>query len=72
MTTKNRVGKRIRERRLAFGLTQAQLSELSGITQGHISQLEKGERVPTVATLRKLRDALVVDDAEFMLWVDAA
>ncbi|MBA2557902.1 MAG: helix-turn-helix transcriptional regulator [Chloroflexi bacterium] len=72
MTATNRLGKRIKARRQELNMTQVQLAEVSGITQGHISQLEKGERGPTLATLRKLRSALAVEDSEFLMWLDVA
>jgi transcriptional regulator with XRE-family HTH domain len=37
------VGKIIRERRQAQGLTQKELAELVGITQGHLSRIEQGK-----------------------------
>jgi predicted transcriptional regulator len=40
--------------RCESGLTQKQLSELSGIAQGDISKLEKGKSNPSVRTLQKL------------------
>lgn len=49
--------KAIRER---SGYSQAQLSRITGISQGHISQLEKGEKNPRPAMVRRLADALAV------------
>jgi transcriptional regulator with XRE-family HTH domain len=47
-------GRLIRERRLANGLTQAQLALRSGSTQAAISRLERGELSPTFATIDRL------------------
>jgi transcriptional regulator with XRE-family HTH domain len=44
----------IRERRTAHGLTQTQLAIRAGTTQTAISRLERGDRSPTVETLRRL------------------
>ena len=44
----------ITDARLSLGLTQKQLSELTGIDQGDISKLESGDRNPTVKMLQKL------------------
>lgn len=44
----------IRERRLAHGLTQAQLALRAGTTQTALSRLERGELSPTVATLERI------------------
>lgn len=46
------------EARQSLGLTQKQLSELSGIDQADISKLEKGDRNPTVKLLQKLAKAM--------------
>ena len=43
--------------RLEHGLTQKQLSELSGIRQSNISRIEKGVCIPTLTTLNELAKA---------------
>lgn len=48
----------ITETRLKKGLTQKELSELSGITQSDISRLEKGKLNPTISTLQRLARAM--------------
>jgi DNA-binding XRE family transcriptional regulator len=45
------LGKRIRQFRRARGYTQADFSELTGLTQGYISQIESGNVEPTIETL---------------------
>jgi transcriptional regulator with XRE-family HTH domain len=52
------VGRNFRRLRLARGLTQEQMSDLSGFTQQYISDLERGLRNPTVVTLHDLAQAL--------------
>jgi tetratricopeptide (TPR) repeat protein len=53
----NPVGERLREARLARGLTQAQLA--SGLaTKGFISQVERNQAVPSLAKLRLMADRL--------------
>lgn len=47
-------GRIIRDRRLAHGLTQAQLALRSGSTQAAISRLERGELSPTFETFERL------------------
>jgi transcriptional regulator with XRE-family HTH domain len=47
-------GPLIRERRLAHGLTQAQLALRAGTTQTALSRLERGELSPTVATVERI------------------
>lgn len=67
-----RLGKRIQKRREELGLTQADLAKTSKVTQGHISQIERGERMPTLATLMKLRAGLGLTDGEFTDWLNTA
>ncbi len=51
-------GRLVRERRLAHGLTQAQLALRAGTTQASVSRLERGHLSPTLGTLRSLLAAL--------------
>jgi transcriptional regulator with XRE-family HTH domain len=44
--------------RLERGLTQAALAELCGIAQPNLAAMERGRRQATLATLRRLADAL--------------
>ena len=39
-------------------LTQKDLAKLSGLTQSNISNIESGSNRPTIATLKKIADAL--------------
>jgi transcriptional regulator with XRE-family HTH domain len=55
-----RIAAFIRSYRLRRNLTLAQLSELSGISIGHLSRLENGGRTPTVRLLLQLARALGV------------
>ena len=55
-----RVAAWIRTYRLRRNLTLAQLSELSGVSIGHLSRLENGTRTPTVRLLLQLARALGV------------
>lgn len=45
---------KLMQERNAAGLTQVDLARRSGIRQSNISRIEKGESVPTLATLSKL------------------
>jgi transcriptional regulator with XRE-family HTH domain len=51
-------GEIIRARRLANGLTQAQLALRAGTTQAAISRLERGELSPTFETFERLLAAI--------------
>lgn len=44
--------------RKSAGMTQTELSEKSGISQGDISRLENGSRNPSVAVLERIAKAL--------------
>ena len=46
------------EARRASGMTQKELSELTGIAQGDISKLEKGNANPSLRTLIRLAEGL--------------
>lgn len=48
------------------GLTQALLSELTGIPRRHISEMENGKRGIGKITAQKLADALAVDYRVFL------
>lgn len=66
------IGRDIKRRRLRLDLSQVGLAELSGVAQGHISQIERGERRPSLQTLAKLRDALGLPPDEFAEWIESA
>jgi transcriptional regulator with XRE-family HTH domain len=51
-------GARLREVRQLRGLTQVQVAERTGIAQNHISEIERGTRVPSVVTMLRLAAAL--------------
>jgi ribosome-binding protein aMBF1 (putative translation factor) len=55
------IGQAIRERRLALGLTQAELAERAGMTQPALSRLEAGGVVPTIPLLERISSALEAD-----------
>jgi transcriptional regulator with XRE-family HTH domain len=55
------VGRRLKEARLAAGLSQRQLS-FPGCSAAYISRLEAGDRVPSLQLLRKLALKLNADD----------
>ena len=53
-----RLGLQFHDARIEQGLTQRQLSELSGVPQADISRIENGAGNPTEATLQRLAGAL--------------
>jgi ribosome-binding protein aMBF1 (putative translation factor) len=60
------VGDRIRERRLAAGLTQAQLAEKCGLHRTFIGSVERGERNLALLSLRRIAAALRSAPAELL------
>ncbi len=55
------LGKAIRERRLALGLSQVELAARAGMTQPALSRLEAGGTIPTIPLLDRISAALDAD-----------
>lgn len=51
---------RLRELRLAKGLTQEQLAELASVSQPMLSQIELGQANPSLKAAQRLAEALEV------------
>lgn len=52
------IGQRIREKRIAKGLTQEKLSELIGVGPSHMSHIEGGSTVPSFEVFVSIVNAL--------------
>ena len=62
----------LREARERRGWTQEQLQAASGVDQGVISRLERGESVnPTLETIKKLESALKLRRGTLVFGADA-
>lgn len=59
----DRLAASLREARKARGLSLEAVAKLSGVSRSMVSQIERGESSPTVATLWNLTQALQVDFA---------
>lgn len=59
------VGKRLKQIRKAHGLSQRQLAELSGVTNGAISMIEKNSTSPSVSSLKKVLAGFPMSLSEF-------
>jgi transcriptional regulator with XRE-family HTH domain len=59
------VGKRLRQIRNSYGLSQRQLAERSGVTNGTISMIEKNSSSPSVASLKKVLAGIPMTLSEF-------
>ena len=53
-----RIGDRVRERRLTLQLTQAELAEKCGLHRTFVGSVERGERNVSLLSLRRLAAAL--------------
>lgn len=59
----NNIGLEIKELRTYLGLNQNQLAKLSGLTPAAISQIEGGQREPSLSTIDKICEALEIEPA---------
>jgi len=59
------VGVRLRELRLAAGLSQRELAKRAGVPNGQIAMVEGNKSSPSVASLRKILDGLSMTLADF-------
>lgn len=57
------LGERVNRRRRQLGWGQVQLAQAAGINQGYLSEIERGKRNPSPATVRSLALALDVPEA---------
>ena len=55
------IGKAVRERRLALGLSQVELASRASMTQPALSRLEAGGVIPTIPLLDRISAALDAD-----------
>lgn len=56
-----KIAVQVMDLREKHGLTQAQLAQLSGMSQADISRIERGSTSPTTRTLQRIADALDAD-----------
>lgn len=59
------IGQRLKQIRIACGLSQRELASRAGLTNGTISLIETDKTSPSVASLKSLLDAIPVSMAEF-------
>lgn len=67
-TTKQRIGKRIKELRKKSGMTQEQLADLVKIDPRHLSRLERGVHYPSIDTLELIAQHLSEPLKEFFIF----
>jgi transcriptional regulator with XRE-family HTH domain len=61
------LGERLRAARIGHGLTLRQAADRSGLSRAFLSQVERGEVSPSVASLTKIAEALEIHLAELFL-----
>lgn len=61
MTEAEIIGSQLKSRRKKLSYSIQQLSQLSGVSTGQISQIEQGKVIPTVVCLHKIAQAIEVD-----------
>lgn len=59
-------GQRLREARIAAGLSQSELEDISGIPKARLSRYENGHVEPSIQTLARLAGALNVSEASLL------
>ena len=59
------VGSKLKAARLAKGLSQRDLAERAGVTNGAISLIEQNKSSPSVASLKRLLDAVSMTMSDF-------
>ena len=65
MAPEEQVGPRLRTLRKSLGVTLELLAERTGLTKGYLSKIETGKKLPPIATLSRISDALGSDMAYF-------
>jgi len=66
MDMRKLVGDNVCRIRKEKGLTQEKLSELSGLSQQYISDLERGKRNPTIVTIYEIAMAMKVSHLDLV------
>ncbi|MNW37780.1 HTH-type transcriptional regulator SinR [compost metagenome] len=64
------VGQKIRLVRKAQGITQERLSELSGLSEKYLSDIERGARNISLESLEKIMQALKIKPHDLFLYTD--
>ena len=64
------VGNIIREYREKAGKSQEVVSGLAGLDRTHYSKIERGERMPTIATLFQIAHALQIPPHEIIQTIE--
>ena len=71
MDDATRLGARVREVRLARGMTQERLAEAADVSGAYVAQIEGGKAIPSVAALMRIAKALGVPVSGLVSALDA-
>ncbi len=63
------VGQKIYKVRMQKHISQRELAEKANLSQAFISQLESGEKNPTMKTLGKIAEGLSIQLKDFLLYI---
>ena len=66
------LGLALRQRRIAIGVSQERLGELSGLDRTYISGIERGVRNPTIDSLSRIAKALECELSELLAAAETA
>ncbi len=66
LNNKSYIAKKIKEYRIASGITQAELAEMIDISTKQISRIEVGDFHPSLNTFLKIAEALKMNLSEFV------
>lgn len=61
-----RFGRRLREHRLAQGLSQEKFAEIVGVHRTYMGGMERGERNLTLQSIERIADVLGVDPLDLL------
>jgi len=69
-TIEKKFGERIRELRLAIGLSQEELAFRSGMHRTYLGGIERGERNPSLKNIASIAKALGLTLSKLFFWED--
>ncbi len=64
------IGKLIKQRRAVMSMTLRELAKVSKVSASHLSRIERGGRLPSVHTLRRIASPLSFKEAELFTLAD--
>jgi len=63
-SSKDHLGKIIKQQRIAVSLTLRELAEISGVSPSHLGRIERNERFPSAHVLRRIAGPLGFEENE--------